>query len=193
MWGDSDIRRHHSERARLTRAAASCFYFSANITPLYFHSSCGRVEECAWSFLGLHDPGVARVSDEGGEVSGSPEKPASTSTDTQVRVLHMGPASWQPGALLSCVGPEALLSCVRAVSSVSKSGIFMGATPKIPTVTAELPPWRFPTFLSFLVLRSALCVASSPLTPATDRPHSDLRSLLSPPFPPLDFVFCVSF
>ena len=36
---------------------------------------------------------------------------------------------------------------------VSKSGIFMGATPKIPTVTAELPPWRFPTFLSFLVLR----------------------------------------
>ena len=69
----------------------------------------------------------------------------------------------------------------------------MGATPKIPTVTAELPPWRFPTFLSFLVLRSALCVASSPLTPATDRPHSDLRSLLSPPFPPLDFVFCVSF
>ena len=52
----------------------------------------------------------------------------------------------------------------------------MGATPKIPTVTAELPPWRFPTFLRFLVLRSALCVASSPLTPATDRPHSDLRS-----------------
>ena len=91
--GDSDIRRHHSERARLTRAAASCFYFSANITPLYFHSSCGRVEECAWSFLGLKDPDVARVSDEGGEVSSSSEKPASTPTDTQVRVLLIDPAS----------------------------------------------------------------------------------------------------
>ena len=82
-------------------------------------------------FLGLHDPGVARVSDEGGEVSGSPEKPASTSTDTQVRVLHMGPASWQPGALLSCVGPEALLSCVwAAFSSVEIQEFFWGPPPK---------------------------------------------------------------
>ena len=100
-------------------------------------------------FLGLHDPGVARVSDEGGEVSGSPEKPASTSTDTQVRVLHMGPASWQPGALLSCVGPEALLSCVwAAFSSVEIQGIFQGlpqnsqdhgATPVAFHDTSELP------------------------------------------------------
>ena len=107
------------------------------------------MEECAWSFLGLHDPGVARVSDEGGEVSGSPEKPASTSTDTQVRVLHMGPASWQPGALLSCVGPEALLSCVwAAFSSVEIQGIFQGlpqnsqdhgATPVAFHDTSELP------------------------------------------------------
>ena len=45
----------------------------------------------------------------------------------------------------------------------------MGATPKIPTVTAELPPWRFPTFLSFLVLRfCAVCgfIATDP----SDRP-----------------------
>ena len=44
-------------------------------------------------FLGLKDPDVARVSDEGGEVSSSSEKPASTPTDTQVRVLLIDPAS----------------------------------------------------------------------------------------------------
>ena len=43
--------------------------------------------------VGLKDPDVARVSDEGGEVSSSSEKPASTPTDTQVRVLLIDPAS----------------------------------------------------------------------------------------------------
>ena len=59
----------------------------------------------------------------------------------------------------------------------------MGATPKIPTVTAELPPWRFPTFLSFLVLRfCAVCgfIATDP----SDRP--------TPLGPPLSAFSCTS-
>ena len=58
---------------------------------------------------------MARVSDVGGEVSQLLRKAGFYASGAQVHALTRGPASWEPGELLSCVWLEAyvrLLLCV---------------------------------------------------------------------------------
>ena len=124
--------------------------FSANITPSYFHSS--HVVE--WRsvhgrFLDCIDPGVARVSGEGGEVFHS------VAQESQLTRLRRPSSCYTQGpSQLGARGITLLRAAgglCAAVSMCRNQGIFLGTPQKFPRPRLSYPRGDFTTFLSSLV------------------------------------------
>ena len=110
MWGDPTSvgiipSAHVSFRARLLHVYVFppiLLRYISILRVVEWRSVHGRFLDCI-------DPGVARVSDEGGEVSQLLRKAGFYASDAQVHAAPRGPASWALVALLSCVRLEAYM------------------------------------------------------------------------------------